>query len=282
MRRIANIIIVLLAVISYGQETISIASTILDSKTGEPVEFVNIGIQDRGIGTVSNAEGNFNLTFNTGILSRNSALKISSIGYETKWNSYNEKIFLIPSETVLGEVVLFSKKREYERLGSESYSLSELGYWRDKDALGGELATRIHINKEKTRLIDFKFNILENASDSLLVRINIYDCHGNMPGNTVLKENIYHIIRKKKGIDTVALKKYNIKVNDDIVVAIELVKVYGEDLFLSVSATPFGGTAYLRERSQDHWDVRWGFGLGFGLLSSYPASANKNDISVNQ
>ncbi|NNJ82576.1 MAG: hypothetical protein HKP11_10305, partial [Flavobacteriaceae bacterium] len=61
----------------------------------------------------------------------------------------------------------------------------------------------------------------------------------------------------------------------DVVVGIEMVEFYGDELYLSVSATPFGGTAYLRERSQSGWDVRWNFGLAFGLLSSYPQSGTK-------
>jgi hypothetical protein len=68
----------------------------------------------------------------------------------------------------------------------------------------------------------------------------------------------------------VSLKAHNITVDEDVVIGIELVEFYGDDLYLSVSATPFGGTAYLRERSQSGWDVRWKFGLAFGLLSSYP------------
>ena len=91
-----------------------------------------------------------------------------------------------------------------------------------------------------------------------------------MPGDNLLSESIFHTISQPRGIEEIPLKEYNIVVDEDIVVGIEMVEAYGKDLYLSVSATPFGGTAYLRERSMAGWDVRWNFGLAFGMLSSYP------------
>ena len=76
-------------------------------------------------------------------------------------------------------------------------------------------------------------------------------------------------------MESISLKPYNIKVDDDVVIGIELVKAYGEEVYLAVSGSPYGGTAYIKERSFDGWDVRWKFGLAFGVLSSYPEPAQK-------
>jgi hypothetical protein len=263
----------------FAQEKITIAATLIDDNTGTPIEFANIGFENRGVGTVSSEQGEFELLLKSGFVDQKYELMISCIGYETirlpydNWIRFidrEQRIYLKPQTTELDPVVILSGKREYEKIGSESYSLSELGYWMDRDALGGELASRITIDNEKTRLHNFKFHVIRNEADSVKVRINIYSCKNNMPGENLLAESIYHTISQAKGIEEISLKKHHIVVDEDIVVGIEMVEAYGEDLYLSVSATPFGGTAYLRERSMAGWDVRWNFGLAFGLLSSYP------------
>ncbi len=263
----------------FSQEELAIRATIVDANSGKPVEYVNIGFEGKGIGTVSASNGSFFLKLNNTLISLETDLVVSSIGYVTEripfnewkdWGEPGKYILLQPETTTLDPVVIVAGKREYERLGSETYSLSELGYWTEKDALGGELASRIRIDNERTRLHDLKFHVIRNEADSIKLRINIYRCENNMPGENILRTNIYHTIRKTKGIEIIPLKQHNIVVDNDIVVGIEMIESYGEELYLSVSATPFGGTAYLRERSQSNWDVRWNFGLAFGLLSSYP------------
>ncbi|NNF31879.1 MAG: hypothetical protein HKN66_10840 [Flavobacteriaceae bacterium] len=284
MKRILLTFSVLFLSIVSAQDRLSISGIIINAETGTPIEFVNIGFNSIKIGTVSKHDGSFTLELRKNLFESNDHLIISSIGYQTEfipraewsaWTNIQNKILLNPETTQLDPVIITAGPRGFERLGSESYSLSELGFWNDDDALGGELATRIKIEKKRTKLIDFKFHVLKNEADSVKVRINIYNCDKNMPGQNILSENIFHTITTNKGIERVSLKEYNITTDYDIVVGIEMVKFYGDELYLSVSATPFGGTAYLRERSQSGWDVRWNFGLAFGLLSSYPQSGTK-------
>ena len=284
MKKITLPLFLLLFLFAFGQDKITISATLVDEYSGKPIEFANIGFEGRGVGTVSSERGQFTLSVNPGFAAQEHELMISCIGYETiriphiNWGqlqNVEQRISLRPATTELDPVVILSGKREYEKLGSETYSLSELGYWMNKDALGGELATRVTIDKRRTRLHNFKFHVIRNEADSVKVRINIYECKGNMPGENLLSKSIYHTISKNKGVEEISLKEYNVMVDNDIVVGIEMVDSYGEDLYLSVSATPFGGTAYLRERSMAGWDVRWNFGLAFGMLSSYPASNSR-------
>lgn len=284
MRRFLLTISLLFFSIVSAQHVLPVAGIIVNAETGNPLEFVNIGFNSMKIGTVSKQDGSFLMNVRKNLLGSNDHLIISSIGYHSEfipsaewstWTNADRIILLQPETTQLDPVVITAGKREFERLGSESYSFSDLGFWNDEDALGGELATRIKINKPRTKLIDFKFHVLENEADSVKVRINIYNCDKNMPGRNILTENIFHTITTKKGVEKVSLKEYNIIADYDVVVGIEMVEFFGDTLYLSVSATPFGGTAYLRERSQSGWDVRWNFGLAFGLLSSYPQTTMK-------
>ncbi len=272
-----------------GQDVMTIAATILDGKTKEPVSFVNIGFAEKGVGTVSNENGNFSLSWKIEDIEEDTILQISSIGYETKnlpiasldvLTSYKEIVYLAPTQYALDEVVLVNEEREFDRLGSYAYSKENLGYWMNLESLGGEIATRININKKNTQLQDLTFNIVENKGDSLLVRVKIYDYHRGTPGKNLVTHNIFHTITKKEGQETISLKEHNIIANEDIIVSLELVKVYGSYIYFSLSSTPYGGISYTKERSMDGWKSYRGTGIAFGLIASYPSkSAEKNIAS---
>ncbi len=267
-----------------AQQQVHISGRIMDGNSGLPLSFVNVGFLNQGVGTVTDGEGNFELSFSSKLLTEETPLRISSVGYKpmelgvesvNSLRKHGSFILMEPDEITLEPVFLSATKKGFERLGSSVYSKSEYGYWSDMDALGGELATRISIGKKGSRLLDLSFNVLENRSDSILIRVKVYKCKRNMPAELVPDENIYHTIRKRKGVESISLKPYNIKVDDDVVIGIELVKAYGEEVYLAVSGSPYGGTAYIKERSFDGWDVRWKFGLAFGVLSSYPEPTQK-------
>lgn len=169
-------------------------------------------------------------------------------------------------------VLIQSAPIAFERLGSAVYSFSELGYWQDAESLGGELGTRVNIPNRRSRLKNLKFFVLTNESDSVEIAVKVYDIEKNMPGKLLFEEPVIHTISEERGEVEISLEPYDIVVDDDVMVAIQLIGYYGEDLHFAISATPHGGTAYLRESPDDNWDVRWRLGLGFSLLSSYPVS----------
>ena len=263
-----------------AQEVTTIAATILDEETKKPLAFVNIGFAEKGIGTVSNTEGNFSLTWLEGAIEDAAFLEISSIGYETKkipiselkqLTSYKVEVLLAPTQYTLDEVLVINEKREYDKTGSGSYTKQKVGYWMNSQGLGGEIATKIDIGHNNTQLHDLTFNIEDNKADSLLVRIKVYDYHRGKPGKNLLGQNIYHTISKKKGIETIPLKKYNILVNEDIIVSLELVKIYGNTIYFEVSGSPYKGISFTREVSLGGWEVYRGVGIAFSLLTSYPS-----------
>ena len=49
-------------------------------------------------------------------------------------------------------MVLSNEKRVQVRLGSNDEDSDLMGYWKDKNVLGGELATKIRIRKKNTQL----------------------------------------------------------------------------------------------------------------------------------
>ena len=65
---------------AFGQ--IKLSGTIIDGTTRQPAEYANIGLLEKGIGTVCNSLGNFELIVPNDLL--NNSLTISCLGYETK------------------------------------------------------------------------------------------------------------------------------------------------------------------------------------------------------
>ncbi len=265
-----------------AQDYNTIAAKIIDAETNQPVEFVNIGFIDKGIGTVSGRDGTFKLTYEIDTITYDDILQISSIGYETKviylyelkdLYSYDVAIKLTPQLNGLDEVLLTTEKREFEKLGSSYYARSQQGYWRNIDGLGGEIASKITVNHRNTLLESLSFNIEENVSDSLLVRVKVYDYYRGVPGKELVTQNIFHTIKKKKGVETIPLKDYNIVVDENIIVSLELVEVYGDAIYFVLSASPYGGLSYTKKASQGDWRIYNDVGISYNLISSYTKRA---------
>ena len=275
----------LLGLATMAQQEYIIQGYIYDAKTKKPIEFANVGIVSKGIGTISRTSGFYGFTFSTSDAELSERLQISILGYE-KFNMplgqyiqlYGEEkaqIYLQPAPMELEEVNITNEERKYETIGFENLDNRTIGYWKDKKGLGGEIGTRIRIKKERTKLLNLYFKISENYSDSLRVRVNIYDYKNKYPGKNILAKPIYYTISKDYGIDTINLKPYNIIVDEDVVVSLELIEIYGDRIGLALFGSFDQGTAYLRLVSQDNFDRQDYVGMGFWLDISRPKSSAK-------
>ncbi|AXT51856.1 hypothetical protein D1818_13755 [Aquimarina sp. BL5] len=262
-----------------AQYEITIDAYVLDRDTQKAIPFVNVGFLDEGIGTVSDQNGHIFLQYDEQEINRSSVFQLSSLGYKTMQLSVKELFQLLTNNnTILMEPAIYeleaatvtAEKRMKKTVGRSSVSNGFMGYWKDAKALGGEIGTRIRISHKNSKLLRLKFNINENITDSLLVRVNVYEHKRRTPGRNMLTSNIYHTITKEKGEEVIDLMDYNIVVHDDIIVSLELVKVYGEDIEFSIGGSE-EGISYLRYISQGHWDVHWDIGMAFSLDISYPA-----------
>ncbi|UJH67137.1 hypothetical protein [Allomuricauda sp. SCSIO 65647] len=144
-----------------------------------------------------------------------------------------------------------------------------IGYWKDDSSLGGELATKIKVKKGKRRLDKLFFRVLENASDSLLVRVNFYSADTKFPQKKLNAKNIKYLIRGEQEDITIDLAPYSVYVLDDFIVSLELLKVYGNHVGFAVSAADGYGVSYTRLASQSNWKEHIGSTIGFFLKTSY-------------
>lgn len=271
------------SIVVFAQYEITIEAKILDQKTNKPIPYVNIGFMGKSIGTVTNEDGQFKLVYDEDDITLKDRLQISSLGYETlnvsprqlvRLLTNTTKIFLRPQPLALDEVFLTNEKRKEIIIGHANPDTDVLGYWKDKNALGGEIATKFKIKHKRTQLLDLKFNIIDNNTDSLKIRVNVYDYKRGYPGDKILKQNILTTIDQKDGEFKVDLRPYHVKVDDDIVVSIELVKVYGDTIEFAISGERNKSIAYRRFVSQDDWTRYMNVGMNFSLLTSIVEKQN--------
>jgi len=271
----------------FAQYKVTIEAFVLDKKTNQPIPYVNIGFVEKSIGTVSNEDGGFRIIYHEDIIGGDELLQFSALGYKTLkvkasqlvgFLTNTDKFYLTPEPLVLDEVFITNEKRSQIRLGDTNNSTNLMGYWKDKIALGGEIATKIKIKSKDTKLLDLRFNIVENLSDSLRVRVNVYQYKKRYPRGNLLKTNIYHTISKKSGEEIIDLKTYNISVDHDIVIGLELIEVFGDNIGFAVSANKLSGTSFIRYISQDKWMRYAQVGVNFNILTSFPDENHKEVV----
>ena len=233
---------------------------VLDADTGLSLPYVNIGFIDKGLGTVSEENGAFNFLFDAASLSSLDTLKISSIGYKEFKMSFSSvldqgsrsiEIKLEPEIVSLNEVVLTSSKRKRKSKTEKMVGYSFVGQlkngsWEGDGALGGELVTKINVSKKKRQLNAFYFYVLKNTSDSLLIRVNVYDGTTKFPEKKLSNKNIKYTLKTKIGKVGIDLAPFEITVEDDFSIGIELLKVYGDKIDLVVAGDDTPGVSYRR------------------------------------
>ncbi|BFP42911.1 hypothetical protein FGF1_37560 [Flavobacteriaceae bacterium GF1] len=261
---------ILLFVFKFGVGQKDYKGKVVDSKTGEPIPYVNIGIVEKGIGTVSDEEGLFHLYFQKNKVESEAIILFSALGYGSLnipvaemplvYNEY--PVFkMTPTRVELDEVVVSNKGERFiqNTIGYKNSGQRIFGYWKDQIALGGELATRIIAKSGLRRLERFQFEVFHNPSDSLLLRVNIYKDDGTMgrPKTNLNKsgENILVTVKKTDKIVWVDLKPYDLYVRNDFMLSLELLTVYGnEELGLILAGAPDKYGSYRKYASQGKWE----------------------------
>jgi len=252
-----------------------ISGQVIDSKTKEPLPYVNIGILNRGTGTVTNTDGNFMLEINNNFI--NDTLRVSMIGYkpidflikniQSKQRPLSIK--LIEQVSELNEVVITSKVFKKKKIGNKTKSKfisTGFGYGQ----LGAEMGIKINVRKNPTFIDAFNFNVSYNRlSAKSIFRLNIYSIKKNKPFENILTKNILIPIKPKQtGLITFDLKPYNIILKEDAIITLEWVDNQGknkkrEAIFFSLGILN-SGTLY-KKSSQAKFKKYSKMGVGFNI-----------------
>ena len=229
------------------------------------LQYVNIGISNKTIGTVSNENGEFNLEIFENQISDTDSLRFSMIGYESKsfllsklCDKQNLTITLAEKIEFIPEVLITSKKLKIKVKGTTHYPVPLYVQLTNSDLpnqnLGSAIARSFNINHENTIIENIRFYIYTNF-DTTTIRINLYSIKKRKPYKTLLAKGIYiQITGKKHDWINVDLRPHKIIVSDDIIVSLEWVgkSEKGSYLFFPL-ARPSVASHYYKEGSQNKW-----------------------------
>lgn len=244
---------------------------VLDANTGQPIEYVSIGIERASIATVSNDDGSF--AFNISKHYTKDTIRFSSIGYEHLRIPVADftpgedlPIKLIPRDVELRQVEINSIKLKARTLGN-TYSNTKLNAGFSSNRKGHEIGVLLKINKP-TFLEEVNINLVKCTYSKLFYRLNIYRELEDGKYENILQEPIYidQQITETTPFITVSLAEHNIIVDNNTMISIEHVKNMG-DGWLTFSANQNfvrGATCYYRTTNFGEWEkspYKFGFSV---------------------
>ena len=247
----------LLPYIGLGQKTL--VGQVVDASTQDPLPFVNIGLVDKNIGTVTDEEGYFQLEVDP-LKYGKANLRFSMIGYESKTFLLEEylqnELIVVPlaeEATALEEVVITTKRTNFQTklLGNKTTSKFIYASF-TTNKLGNEMGFVVRQRKRPMILKKFNISLVENDYGPIRFRLNFYSVQNGLPTTTLLKENIIIETDITTGIVTKDLTPYEIVIDEDFFVSIEWIEDLGPGK-LFFSGGFFGSPLIAREVSQGTW-----------------------------
>ena len=267
------LVLILNYVSGFGQT--ELIGQVIYALTEEPIPYVNIGLVDENIGTVSDEQGYFQLEIDPLQYSQ-SNLRFSMIGFESKTYVLQEylqkELLIIPlteESTELEEVVVSTKRTKFETkiLGNKTTTKFIYAAF-TTNKLGNEMGFVVRQRKRPMILKKFNISLVENDYGLIRFRLNFYSVKNGLPTSTLLKENIIIETDTPSGIVSKDLAPYEIVIDEDFFVSIEWIEDLGPGK-LYFSGGFFGSPLIAREVSQGTWSKVGSGSVGMNVEVRY-------------
>ena len=261
--------------IQFGICQVDLVGQVIDAAIEEPLPYVNIGLVNQNIGTVTDEAGYFELEVPKNGFA-DATLRFSMIGFEpqdfTLQEYRDQKILTIPlneKATALEEVVLSTKRNKYQTKILGNKTTSQLIYAAfTTNKLGNEMGFLVRGRKNPMILKKFNVSLVENDYGPIRFRLNFYDLKDGLPNETLLNENIIVETDIQSGIVSKDLTPYEIVIDQDFFVAIEWIEDLGPGK-LFFSGGFFGSPLIAREVSQGTWSKVGSASVGMNVEVRY-------------
>ena len=246
---------------------------VVDLNNNEGLAYVNIGIPNKNIGTVSQRDGSFQMTIYTEYLS--DSLLISMAGYQSRILSISrlihEPILTIISlkekYSELNDVVVTKKSLPVKILGNTTTS-NFISIGLPLKFLGSEIGIKINLGENLVLLKKFTFNVSDNRLDTAVFRMNIYNIKKGLPYENVLQKNVLVYVGKNTGLYMLNLSDYKLKMKGEILLSLEWIEGSSSGLgngAIFLSAGFLNSSTWHRLTSQGAWKKAPGLGAGLNL-----------------
>ena len=255
----------LLLIIGYNFSAfcqIKLQGKLTDSKSKNPLRYVNIGIKAKNIGTISDDDGFFSINIPLNHIT--DTLTFSLIGYSeftipvSQLDSKNEvSIQLIENPMVLNEVLiqgqkLVEKKYGIKKIGAILHFTD--GIFKKDDSF--EIGQVINLGDKPAKISSLNLHINSSRRDSASFRINFYRYNedDNAPTTRVFDRSIIQRHPIRVGWLKFDLSDYNIRLKGKVFAAIEFIPD-NKDISRISYEIKLGGLSksFFRKSSHGQW-----------------------------
>lgn len=252
----------LITIITYSQTNIS---GVIKNQDNEPLPYCSIGIKDSELGTISDENGNYEITIPDSI---DNEIVFSAIGYFDKIQTKNDlaansNVILEYNSTILETAVVNSKKMKEKTIGQKSKPMLTFSKMFDENLPAVEQGNIFNIY-QKTKLKSYNFHIIPSSKyEEITLKVNIYEVKDDLPQKLILDENIIYKTTST-GWQKIDLSEYGLVFNDlnQIAVTLQLVDykpLENHDFVFGVSAkNSLSKNLLFRYQSQSEWEKNGG------------------------
>ena len=257
------------------EKSMQLKGVVIENETNLPLAYVNVGILNKPVGTVSDLVGNYSLVFKNNNLT--DTLQVSIVGYVTQrillselFKANNKNINLTKKITFLKELVVTNKKSNAKIIGRQKtgklLQISLHNKNNVEETIGSEIGMKVKIRKEAV-IKDVNWYFSANNFKMIKLRVNVYALKNNLPDTLLCNKEIFVTIENSKtGWQKIDLVPYNITVIGDFVIALQWIEGKQEKKEDPITIIPVGLSlskdTYVRVASQDKWK-KIGFSLSF-------------------
>ncbi|RZS98956.1 TonB-dependent receptor plug domain-containing protein [Aquimarina brevivitae] len=251
------IIILLLWVVSLPAQTIvNLSSIAVDRITRQPISYANVGFENRGLGTVTNETGFFELSFFEKRIEDSDILQITADGYYPLRLPRKDLEKVFEKTKVL---YLTPRNAEGKELSTaDNFQAHTLGHQRGKFATtinvevkkGYEVASLVKINEGEIKVNKLRFFELSKSKEKVKLRLNFYGINSMGLPEDKIAESIMYTTDPSREEQVIDLASNDISFAQDFVVGIEFIDG-NKQVVLAVSDQI--GTSFIKYASQDDW-----------------------------
>ena len=218
---------------------------------GNPIPYVNIGIPSKGIGTVSDHNGIYNIDF----ASPGDTVVISVIGYEMKVIPYaiisqSPRVILKEKDYDLPVVQIKSSRIKIKPvvIGSRNKTRGHsIGF--GSKQLGSEIGAQLYF-EHYTEAESMHFVVNHAKGDSMHFRLKIYQILDGKIGQQVMRQAVYVREAQRKGEFSLDLQPYELKFKGKYLVSLEWIEningISNQGLSFDTKSDRKNGGTYMR------------------------------------
>lgn len=273
--QIKAIVFIILNICSKSGDAQLFKGKIVDSESGKPIPYCGIGVINKAIGTVSDADGMFALNITDAATT--DTIRFSELGYQNleffvakiRVSDSSVHIYKVTpeSQTLTTINITTKEERKHIKLGN-TINGGTLFSGFASNMLGTEIGIVLKYREDNPgRIESLHFDLASSTYDSVLFQVNIYDFTDGVIGKSILHRPILLKSDTNKGILTVNIQDSSVIITHDVILGLELVHISKKGLNAKNNGIVFYAglfdSAYLRKSADDVWNKISYAGVGF-------------------